>query len=55
MAGYLGIDWPWLQDLCQQFAQEGTAALLRPCSRQISAAGPTRRARTLARLARAWP
>ena len=39
MAGYLGIDWPWLQGRCRQLAQAGTTALLRPCSRHISTAG----------------
>ncbi len=39
LAGYLGIDWPWLQGRCQQLAQVGTAALLRPCSRHISTTG----------------
>ena len=39
MADYLGIDWPWLQGRCQQLAQAGTTALLRPCSRHISTAG----------------
>lgn len=38
-ADYLGIDWPWLQGRCQQLAQAGTTALLRPCSRHISTAG----------------
>jgi hypothetical protein len=39
LAGYLGIDWPWLRGRCQQLAQTGTAALLRPRSRHISTAG----------------
>src|SRR5204863_7419266 len=39
MAGYLGIDGPWLRGRCQQLAHSGTAALLRPRSRQISTAG----------------
>jgi hypothetical protein len=39
MAGYPGIDWPWLQSRCKELAQAGTAALLRPCSRHISTAG----------------
>lgn len=39
MAAYLGIDWAWLRSRCQQLAQAGTAALLRPRSRHISTAG----------------
>ena len=39
LAGYLGIDWPWLRGRCQQLAQAGTAALLRPRSRHISTTG----------------
>lgn len=39
MAAYLGVDWAWLQGRCQQLAQAGTTALLRPRSRHISTAG----------------
>ncbi len=39
LAGYLGIDWPWLQRRCGQLAETGTAGLLRPRSRHISTAG----------------
>ena len=39
LAGYLDMDWPWMQDRCRQLAQVGTAALLRPRSRHISTAG----------------
>ncbi len=39
LAHYLGIDWPWLRGRCQQLASVGTAGLLRPRSRHMSAAG----------------
>jgi hypothetical protein len=39
LAGYLGIDWPWLRGRCWQLAHAGTAALLLPRSRHISTVG----------------
>jgi hypothetical protein len=39
LAGYLAVDWPWLQGRCRQLAQTGTSGLLRPRSRHISTAG----------------
>ena len=39
LAHYLSIDWPWLRGRCQQLARIGTAGLLRPRSRHMSAAG----------------
>jgi hypothetical protein len=39
LAGYLDVDWEWLQRRCRSLAHAGTAGLLRPRSRHISAVG----------------
>jgi hypothetical protein len=39
LAGYLEVDWAWLQRRRLGLAQVGTASLLRPRSRHISTAG----------------
>jgi len=39
LAGYLDVDWAWMQDRCRSLARAGTSGLLRPRSRHISAAG----------------
>jgi hypothetical protein len=39
LAGYLDVDWIWIQDRCRSLATVGTAGLLRPRSRHISTIG----------------
>ncbi len=39
LAGYLDVDWAWMQRRCHGLAQAGTAGLLRPRSRHISTSG----------------
>ena len=39
LAGYLDVDWAWIQDRCRSLARVGTAGLLRPRSHHISTAG----------------
>jgi hypothetical protein len=39
LAGYLGVDWAWLQRRCAGLAHAGTAGLLRPRSRHMSTVG----------------
>jgi hypothetical protein len=39
LAGYLDLDWAWIQRRCHDLAQVGTAGLLRPRSRHISTVG----------------
>ena len=39
LAGYLDVDWAWLQRRCLALAQVGTASLLRPRSRHMLTAG----------------
>jgi hypothetical protein len=39
LAGYLDVDWEWLQHRCRSLAHAGTAGLLRPRSRHISTVG----------------
>ena len=39
LAGYLDVDWAWLQHRCHDLARAGSAGLLRPRSRHISTLG----------------
>jgi hypothetical protein len=53
LAGYLDVDWAWLQRRCRGLAHAGTAGLLRPRSRHISTAGVDTACSYVAKLATA--